>query len=239
MHQTKIPGAADAATGAKTNVVSAKSTSCKPPLATAQAPRKRRPLPPLHGRILRRLNELRRLAQYLDDRNEPLGDPAKWAMLLADCLLCHTKGCDYFTFRDALRSVPALDLCLDEDTVMDAIHAVCGIAKRRGAKYRHISAKVAGEKLGLREMDRKACGIITMRAVDNTETPAEAKARRQEQDRARMQVKRLNASDPDKEAERKRKRESERRRRAAKGAKPHTESRARTKPWLQRVVCPP
>jgi hypothetical protein len=47
-----------------------------------------------------------------------------------------------------------------------------------------------------------------------------------------MRHKRLNASDPDKEAERERKRESEQRRRAAKGAKPRSESRARTKPWL-------
>jgi hypothetical protein len=177
--------------------------------------------------MLRRLNQLRSLARGRADHDEPFGDLPKWAMLFADCMLFHTKGCDYFTFRDALRSVPTLSKALDEKTIMGAIHAVTRIAERRGAAYRTIRASTAGKWLDLRAEECWLYGISTLRAVD--ETPADRKAWCRQNDRERKCETRRKA---DKAQERERARQ----RRAAKGAKPHAESFSRTRPWRLKGV---
>jgi hypothetical protein len=219
------PGAAGAATGAKaTNQSDALDTSR---IAPRQAPcavrarikRKTRPLSPIQARELRRLNELRALADDRARRGEPFGDLARWALLLAACLLFHAKGCDYYSFRETLRRVPGLNKALDEETVMDAIHEVERIMKWRGPAYLPIKARTAGTWLGLTTAERRRCGITTIAAVD--ETPAETKERQRDEKREQWQRK------ADKAVEAKR----GRRRRAAKGAKPHAESHSRTKPW--------
>ena len=200
-----------------------------PSRRVAQARAKRPPLSPTHGRMLRRLNQLRSLARGREQHDEPLGDLAKWAMLVAECMLYHSKGCDYFSFRDALRPVPALNDLLDEKTVMEAIHAVTRTFKRRGAAYRTIRNKTAGKWLALRAEECKRYGISTLHAVDGpTETAEERLARRQREDRDRKRERRRTASKAAKRAERKR----GQRRRVAKGARPHAESRCRKQPWL-------
>src|SRR5262245_41976850 len=151
-----------------------------PETPAAQAKRKpkakRPPLPSTHGRMLRRLNELRALAHDRIDHNEPVGDLDKWAMLLADCLLHHTKGLDYYVFRDTLRTVPALHDALDEDTIMAAIHKITRTAKWKGKDYGTIRTTTAGQWLNLTTAERQRCEITTLRAVD--ETGADAKAER-------------------------------------------------------------
>jgi hypothetical protein len=119
----------------------------------------RPPLPPTKGRMLQRLNHLRALAHGRARDNKPFGDLERWAMLLAECMLYHDKGCDYFSFRDALRPVPALREALDEETVMAAIHTVTATYKRRGTDYRTISATTAGKWLGLTAEECGLCGI--------------------------------------------------------------------------------
>src|SRR5262249_30314665 len=158
-------------------------------------------------------------------RNEVRGDLTKWAKLIADCLLCHSKGCDYYTFRDALRSVPILDDALDEETIIAAIHDVTRIFKRRGTDYRHIGNSTAGKWLALTAEERKRHCIVTVRAID--ETPEDRKAENRENDRKRKREARRKSSKADKQAECAR----GRRRRAATGAKPHGESLSQTQPW--------
>lgn len=207
------------------------TVTADPPLKQARR-RKRAPLPSTQGRMLRRLNQLRALARGRARRGEPFGDLHKWAMLLADCMLYHSKGCDHFSLRDALRPVPALWEALDEDgdTVMDAVHAVTRMAERRGPSYRPIRTRTAGWWLELTAEECRRHGITTMRPID-PQPAAEARARRQQEDRDRKREARRTTSAADKRAAKRAERERGRRRRAAKNARPHAESRSRKQPW--------
>ena len=135
-------------------------------------------------------------------------------------MLYHDKGCDYFSFRNALRPVGALDDALDEETVMEAIHKVTATYRRRGTAYRTITATTAGKWL---ELTVEECGlynITTMRPVDGLVETAEDKAAR-DRDRKREKRRMADAADRERELEADRKRA--RRRRAAEGAKPRAQ----------------
>jgi hypothetical protein len=175
--------------------------------------RKRPSLPPTQGRMLRRLNELRRLAAFRTEHDVPLGDPDAWAMVIAEVCLYHRDGCDLLTFREVEGNYP---IGISDDEAMAAIHSVCRIAKWRGPAYRPMRAATVGKLLDVTAEERWACDIRTVRAVD--ETPADAEVWRKEQDRER-------------------KREGGRKRRAAQGARPHVQSWSRTRPWEKRGIC--
>jgi hypothetical protein len=197
-----------------------------PPQATGNK-RKRPSLPPIQGRMLRRLNELRRLAAFRTEHDVPPGDPDAWAKVIAEVCLYHRDGCDLFTFRQVEGDY---SIGISDDEAMAAIHSVCCIAKWRGPAYRPMRAATVGKLLDVTAEERWACDIRTVRAVD--ETPADAEAERKERDRERKRRKRGAA---DKQA-RKRERERGRRRRAAKGARPRAESLSRTRPWEARGI---
>jgi hypothetical protein len=183
--------------------------------AQRERKRKRPSLPPTQGRMLRRLNELRRLLLFRIEHDVPLGDPGAWALVIAEVCLYHRDGCDLFTFRE----VEGHYVGISDDEALAAIHRVCRVFRWRGPAYRPMRPATVGKLLD-----------GTMRAVD--ETPADAEAERKERDRERKLSKRAAAT----KRERERERERGRRRRAAQGARPRAQSLSRKRPWEARGV---
>jgi hypothetical protein len=169
-------------------------------------------LRPIAGRMQRRRSELVRLAAFRRHAGVDFGNPEQWALVIADVLSFCPCGTDYLTHGKMQRDA---GIELPEEVVMAAIHAVARRWERKGRRYRPFSDLAVGRKLGLTLVERLACSIRTIAAVD--ETAEERRARQKDRRRAY-------------ECER-----SRRRRSAAKAdseARDKAQCLSKKKPWL-------
>jgi hypothetical protein len=164
-----------------------------------------------HLRMARRKNEIIRLGQWRWKYNVHLDDPQGFALALAGTLFFCRGDFDFVSVSEVLA---AARVSLSEEVIMAAIHRVCRTAKVKGAEYRPISDTITGRLLDLTCEERLDCGIITMRAVDETFD-----------ERAERVLENKRARD----------READRRRRAGAGAVPRAiyeaTSITRAEPW--------